>query len=335
MTLWYDMAMRTALVTMLWLSGTALAAANDLRLRLPVTCELGSDCFLQQLPDMDSGPGARDPFCRSATYDGHKGTDIRLPRLEDIDRNVAVVASAGGTVKGLRDGEPDRLIAGKADAEAVRDRECGNGVVISHEGGWETQYCHLKRGSVAVRSGDRVKAGDRLGSIGASGMAQFPHVHLSVRRNGQDIDPFTGWNIGEGCRLDGNRAGRLWDREAATAIDVEPAQVIATGFAAGVVEHEALGLSLPEVPNEQSAALVGWAYFINLEKGDRVAVTISGPDGKTFARNLSEPLDRAKAAYSIYAGKRGKPARGLYTVEAMILRDSEAMAARRKELRIE
>lgn len=335
MTLWYEWTSRTALTIAAWPVVAGLAGAETLQLQLPVTCKLGSQCFLQQLPDMDSGPGARDPFCRSATYDGHTGTDIRLPRFEEISRNFAVVASAPGTVKAVRDGEADRLVVSKADANAVKDRECGNGVVISHGDGWETQYCHLKNGSVAVKAGDAVGAGDRLGSIGASGMAQFPHVHLSVRRNGEGIDPFTGWKIGEGCRFDGNRAGRLWNRKAATAIDVEPAQIIATGFADGVVAHEALGVSLPARPGAESGALVGWAYFVNLEKGDRVTVSVSGPDGEILARNQGDPLDRPKAAFSLYAGKRGRPTEGLYRVEGAILRNGEVLASRGEALRIE
>ena len=70
-----------------------------------------------------------------------------------------------------------------------RDRNCGNGVVIRHADGWETQYCHLRRGSVQVAEGDRVEAGEPLGLVGMSGEANFPHVHLSVRRDGDRHRP--------------------------------------------------------------------------------------------------------------------------------------------------
>jgi murein DD-endopeptidase MepM/ murein hydrolase activator NlpD len=61
--------------------------------------------------------------------------------------------------------------------------------VIVHDQGWETQYCHLKHGSISVKVGDTVQVGDVLGKIGLSGRTQFPHVHVSVRHNGTRIDP--------------------------------------------------------------------------------------------------------------------------------------------------
>ena len=36
------------------------------------------------------------------------------------------------------------------------DRECGNGVVIQHKDGFETQYCHMARGSITVTPGQSV-----------------------------------------------------------------------------------------------------------------------------------------------------------------------------------
>jgi murein DD-endopeptidase MepM/ murein hydrolase activator NlpD len=74
--------------------------------------------------------------------------------------------------------------------ESVQGTECGNAVVIGHEGGLETQYCHMARGSVAVRPGDTVKAGQRIGRIGLSGLTEYPHLHFTVRLNGKVVDPF-------------------------------------------------------------------------------------------------------------------------------------------------
>ncbi len=80
-----------------------------------------------------------------------------------------VLASASGRVVRMRDGVPDGAF-GKSAREAVRDIECGNGVVIEHPGGWETQYCHMANGSLAVKPGDDVAQGRRLGRIGLSGL---------------------------------------------------------------------------------------------------------------------------------------------------------------------
>src|SRR6185503_18489146 len=45
-------------------------------LDVPVACEMGKACVLQNYVDRDPGPAARDYRCGMLTYDGHKGTDI-------------------------------------------------------------------------------------------------------------------------------------------------------------------------------------------------------------------------------------------------------------------
>jgi murein DD-endopeptidase MepM/ murein hydrolase activator NlpD len=58
----------------------------------------------------------------------------------------------------------------------------------------------MKMGSVRVRTGDTVTAGQPLGLIGMSGAAEFPHVHFTVRLSGQAVDPFVGAAPGAPCR---------------------------------------------------------------------------------------------------------------------------------------
>lgn len=288
---------------------------------LPIDCELGQDCHLQQLPDMDPGPGSADPFCRSATYDGHSGTDIRILTMSDLARNVPVVASADGTVVALRDGMDDRIVRTDGDRHAIENRECGNGVVIDHADGWRTQYCHLKRGSVQVQEGDVVTKGAQLGAVGASGMAQFPHVHLTISKDGIDLDPFTGRSLDAGC--DGNlaRAGALWDEPAGRALSGNPTQVLAAGLADEPVDHDRLVEQLPDRPTARSGAIVGWAYVINLEDNDRVGVRLYTPDDDVFSETLTEPNGRPQASYSAFAGRARSPQPGVWRVETWVERD--------------
>ena len=49
----------------------------------------------------------------------------------------------------------------------------GNAVVIDHGNKWVTLYAHLKKGSIRVRPGDIVKAGQTLGLVGLSGLTGF------------------------------------------------------------------------------------------------------------------------------------------------------------------
>jgi len=185
-------------------------------LSLPVACEPGRTCFIQSFVDVDTGTGAQDFACGSATYDGHKGTDFRVLSVAAAHRGVDVLASAVGIVKAVRDGMDDAL-ASEATRREIAGRECGNGVVLDHGGGWETQYCHMLRGSIAVKAGERVARGERLGHVGYSGLAEFAHLHLEVRRDGQPIDPFSGRAQSEPCSPEKREWSGLWDRAALEA----------------------------------------------------------------------------------------------------------------------
>lgn len=168
----------------------ALAAmtAAALELSLPIACTPGTDCLIQQYVDRDKGPGVRDYACGAETYDGHKGTDIRLRTTAEIAKRVGILASAPGTVIGVRDGMAHHLV--RTDADRIAALECGNGVRIDHGEGWITQYCHMRKGSIVVKKGDEVKPGAKLGEVGYSGQAAFAHVHIEVTKDGKVIDPF-------------------------------------------------------------------------------------------------------------------------------------------------
>ena len=56
----------------------------------------------------------------------------------------------------------------------------GNHVVIAHEGGEHSVYAHLQPGSLKVKEGDTVKAGDLLAAVGTSGNSTEPHLHFQV-----------------------------------------------------------------------------------------------------------------------------------------------------------
>ncbi|QDZ01817.1 M23 family metallopeptidase [Nitratireductor mangrovi] len=325
--------MRQLLAVLIFASATSAVA---LELDMPADCVIGETCFLQQFADMDPGPGTVDPLCGAATYDGHKGTDIRLLSMEDIAADVAVLAMAPGRVLRVRDGVTDRLVTTDRDRQAAAGRECGNGIVMAHDGGFETQYCHLRMNSVAVKPGDRVASGDRLGAIGASGMAQFPHVHVAVRKDGVEIDPLTGRALGAGCGDDPSLAASLFKPAIARALAEGVTSVLALGLAGDVVDHAALTAhGPPPSATPSSGATVGWAWFSNLRLGDRIRLTVITPDGNILARQTTEPADRHKADYSAYAGKRGRPAPGGYRVSAELIRDGVPIFERSATVTIE
>ncbi|MEE1555994.1 MAG: M23 family metallopeptidase, partial [Alphaproteobacteria bacterium] len=94
-------------------------------------------------------------------------------------------------------------------------------------GGWQTQYCHLRQGSLRVQKDEKVKRGQALGTIGLSGKAEFPHLHLSVRCRGAVVDPFLGARVKAGCGVTGRP---LWQPALLAELAYRPSGVLASGF---------------------------------------------------------------------------------------------------------
>jgi hypothetical protein len=301
------------------------AAAGDLRLALPVACEIGRDCFVQNFFDHDPGPERRDYACGSLSYDGHNGTDFRVADIPAMTRGVTVVAAAGGTVKAVRDGMPDVGLAGTS-REALKGREAGNGVVIDHGGGWETQYSHLLKGSTLVRPGQTVEAGTPLGRIGMSGQAEFPHVELAVRHGGEAIDPFTGSAGPAGC---GETGGTLWRAEAMAVLKYQPTGGLVSGFAAGpAVSEEARKGAYAQQTLKDPPALVFWADVFGVQAGDEQRMSIAGPGGKVIHETAST-LKSGKVSWFAFSGRK-RPAEGwqagTYRGTYTLLRNSAVVA---------
>jgi murein DD-endopeptidase MepM/ murein hydrolase activator NlpD len=278
-------AARGLMIVALVLGWTGQARADVPAFGLPVACDMAGDCSIQKYVDHDPGPDRLDYACGRLSKDGDHGTDFRVRDLPAMRRGIPVVAAAPGIVKAARDGMPDVSVR-EAGPETVRGREAGNGVVIDHGDGWETQYSHLKQGSVRVRAGDQVSAGQQLGLIGLSGNTEFPHVEFSVRHQGRPIDPFVGTAEPFAC---GGSARPLWSTDALAALPYRASGALIAGFAAGRPVAETAregGYGRNPLP-AAAPALVFWADVWGAMAGDVQRFRIRGPDGAILHRHES------------------------------------------------
>ncbi len=98
-----------------------------------------------------------------------------------------VVAAAAGKVVFAEDKYDDNVLGKPSDTAPKQ----GNNVVIDHGNGEFTVYAHLKRGSVKVKAGDAVKAGQQIAEVGNSGNSPLPHLHFHMQNTAT-------WFQGEG-----------------------------------------------------------------------------------------------------------------------------------------
>lgn len=137
----------------------------------------------------------RSDFCELRIYNGgevksrHTGLDY------PIANGTAVVAGADGTV-----------------TLAEEQFYTGNTVVVDHGGGLVTMVFHLD--TLTVAEGDKVKRGDKVGTVGSTGRSTGPHLHYGARWQNQRID--VGALIGDPMSLPG-----VGEPVAAVAEDTE------------------------------------------------------------------------------------------------------------------
>lgn len=162
---------------------------------LPIDCTLGTNCWITNLPRHFREGKEVDYQCGRRTLPGHRGTDFILENIEQTKRGVDVLSPFDGVVKAIRDGIED-INVDIGGLDKIKDQECGNGVVITtHD--LEAQLCHMQKGSISVKVGDRVLSGERLGSVGLSGNTNHSHLYFGLSKKNQEghlseIDPFYG-----------------------------------------------------------------------------------------------------------------------------------------------
>ena len=99
-------------------------------------------------------------------YRMHEGIDVGAPYGAPIHATSAGIVTLAG-----------------------RNGGYGNFVRINIGHGMTAGFGHMSR--IAVRAGQRVKAGQVIGYVGSTGLSTGPHVHYEVRRNDRPINPLS------------------------------------------------------------------------------------------------------------------------------------------------
>jgi murein DD-endopeptidase MepM/ murein hydrolase activator NlpD len=111
-------------------------------------------------------PNRRHPILN--TIRAHRGTDYAAPT------GTPVRATADGTV-----------------TWAARNGSFGKLIVIEHNGRFESKYAHLNDYADGIKKGSRVRQGQIIGYVGATGGATGPHLHYEFLVDGVHQDPRT------------------------------------------------------------------------------------------------------------------------------------------------
>ncbi|MFG1346565.1 M23 family metallopeptidase [Xanthobacter autotrophicus DSM 431] len=128
---------------------------------------------------------------------------------------------AVGTVVNLYDGTGEQVPGGAA--KGINPENIGgNMLVIDIGGGNFAFYAHLQPGSLKVKLGDKVKAGDVIGLLGNTGNSTAPHLHFHVMDGPSPLDAnglpyvFTAFQSQGVVQIDG---ADFFDKPVAAAID--------------------------------------------------------------------------------------------------------------------
>ena len=109
----------------------------------------------------------------SSSFHGAQYPD-RLAYDFNVKEGTPFYASRGGKVALVIDDQPS---GGGGD-------KAGNWVVIDHLDNTFGIYLHSPKNGIGVKEGDTIRQGDRLGIVGKSGYAGYPHLHFIVVKDG-------------------------------------------------------------------------------------------------------------------------------------------------------
>ena len=120
---------------------------------------------LKAIPRLSSKYGwRRHPVLMYRLF--HSGADLAAPK------GTPIYAGADGVI-----------------TQIGRKGAYGKYIRIKHAGGYETAYGHMSGFRKGLKRGSRVKRGEVIAYVGATGRATGPHLHYEVWKNGKTTNP--------------------------------------------------------------------------------------------------------------------------------------------------
>ena len=105
-------------------------------------------------------------------------------------RTDPVTKTAGsyhhGIDLGAKEGETVCCYKAGSVRDVGYDDVYGNFVMVNH-GDISTFYAHLSQ--IAVKEGDSLLPGDKIGAVGSTGKSTGAHLHFEIRKEGEAVDP--------------------------------------------------------------------------------------------------------------------------------------------------
>lgn len=102
------------------------------------------------------------------------GKETKLEEFEVYGKEV--LAPGDGIISQVIDGSID-VLPGERD----RSVGVGNAIIIDHQNGEYSLFCHFKHNSIRVKVGVKVKQGDVMGLCGNTGNTTQPHIHFNLQ----------------------------------------------------------------------------------------------------------------------------------------------------------
>ena len=185
-------------------------------LQPPYTLQIGQNLLLPSAAMGDAAPSDMTPEMRAAAFTLNIDDIVTGGEPAGVAAAMAIAPTSfagrfgwplNGAVIGrfgsqgggrVNDGLNIAALAGTPVRAAARGTVVYSGneigvfgglVLVDHGGGWVTAYGHL--GTLSVTKGDRVDAGQALGSVGETGYVTQPQLHFEIRKDRKPLDPLT------------------------------------------------------------------------------------------------------------------------------------------------